>query len=167
MIALQIKSIKNFMSKFLASDAFDRFLLSEGSITTYNTFFIDGHQIKEFYTPEEWEDTAIRPYEYSRWKDMKTLCFHLIKGTHTPVNFKFVLHLIPSYVESLLSEDSVTVPGNEIKALVLTVKYDASGLLLTTGTSLRTFLPDKSADLAWDKYLRQFLVNADIDFEEK
>ena len=73
MIALQIKNVKNFMSKFLATDTFDRFLLSEGSITTYNTFFIDGHQIKEFYTPEEWEDSTIRPYEYSQWKDIKTL----------------------------------------------------------------------------------------------
>lgn len=166
MIALQIKNIKNFMSRLLASDAFDCFLLSEGSIATYNTFFIDGHQNKDFYTPEEWEDETIRPYEYSCWKDMKSFCFHLIKGTHTPVNFKFVLYLMPSYVESLLSDDSVTVPVSEVKALVLTIKYDASVLTLTTGTSLRTFLPDKSADACWDKYIRRFLEKAAVDYEE-
>lgn len=167
MIALQIKNIKTFMSRLLSSDVFDCFLLSEASITTNNTFFIDGHQNKEFFSDEEWEDSSIRPYDYSMWKDMKSLCFHLIKGTRTPVGFKFVLHMIPSYVESILSDDSVTVPANEVKALVLTVRYDNTGLTLTTGTSLKTFLPDKSADIYWDKYMKHFLAKAEIDYEEK
>ena len=167
MIALQIKNVKTFMSRFLTSEAFDCFLLSEASVTTYNTFFIDGHQNKEFFSDEEWEDNSIRPYDYSMWKDIKSLCFHLIKGTRTPVGFKFILHLIPSYVESILSDDSVTVPIDEVKALVLNVKYDSSGLTITTGTSLKTFLPDKSADIFWDKYIRLFLEKASIDYEEK
>lgn len=167
MTALQIKNIKNFMSRLLSSEIFDCFLLSEASITTNNTFFIDGHQNKEFFTNEEWEDASVRPYEYSTWKDIRPLCFHLIKGTRTPVGFKFVLHLIPSYVESILSDDSVTVPAAEVKALVLTVKYDQTGLTLTTGTSLKTFLPDKSADIFWDKYMKLFLEKAEIDYEEK
>lgn len=165
MISFQIKNIKNFMSHFLASDAFDVFLLTEASITTYNTFFIDGKQNKEFYTDEEWADASVRPYDYSMWKDMKALCFHLIKGTHTPVNFKFVLHILPSYVESILADDSVTVPASQVKALVLTAKYDSNGLFLTTGTSLHTFIPDKSADVVWDKYMKSFLTNAHIDYE--
>ncbi len=167
MIALQIKNIKNFMSRLLASETFDGFLLSEASITTNNTFFIDGRQNKEFFTEEEWEDTTIRPYDYSMWKDMKSLCFHLIKGTHTPVGFKFILYLIPSYVESILSDDSVTVPISEVKALVLNIKYDQTGLTITTGTSLKTFLPDKSADIFWDKYIKLFLEKAAIDYDEK
>ena len=167
MVALQIKNIKTFMSRLLSSEIFDCFLLSEASITTNNTFFIDGHQNKEFFTDEEWEDASIRPYDYSMWKDIKSLCFHLIKGRRTPVSFKFILHLIPSYVESILSDDSVTVPVGEVKALVLTIKYDQTGLTLTTGTSFKTFLPDKSADIFWDKYMKQFLEKAQIDYEEK
>ena len=155
------------MSRFLTSETFDCFLLSEASISTYNTFIIDGHQNKEFFTDEEWEDSSIRPYDYSMWKDMKSLCFHLIKGTRTPISFKFILHLLPPYVESILSDGSVTVPLNEVKALVLTVRYDASGLTMTTGTSLKTFLPDKSADNFWDKYIKLFLEKAEIDYEEK
>lgn len=167
MIALQIKNVKMFMSRLLSSEVFDCFLLSEASITTNNTFFIDGHQNKEFFSDEEWEDTSIRPYDYSMWKDIKSLCFHLIRGRRTPVSFKFILHLIPSYVESILSDDSVMVPVNEVKALVLTIKYDQTGLVITTGTSLKTFLPDKSADIFWDKYMKQFLTKAEIDYEEK
>lgn len=167
MIALQIKNIKSFMSRLLSSKSFDCFLLSEASITTNNTFFIDGHQNKDFFSDEEWEDTSIRPYDYSMWKDIRSLCFHLIKGRRTPVSFKFILHLIPSYVESILSDDSVTVPISQVKALVLTIKYDQTGLTLTTGTSLKTFLPDKSADIFWDKYMKQFLEKAQIDYDEK
>ena len=50
MRAYQIKELKNFMAKLLATDAFDDFLLAEATITTYNTFIIDGHLVKEFFS---------------------------------------------------------------------------------------------------------------------
>ena len=53
MVALQIQDIKNFMSKLLLSQTFDNFLLVEGSITTFNTFRIDGRLHTAFYTAEE------------------------------------------------------------------------------------------------------------------
>jgi len=167
MIALQIKNVKNFMGKLLTTDLFDTYLLSEATITTYNTFIIDGHQNQEFYTSEEWQDPSICPYDFSMWKDMRPICFQLIKGRRTPVSFKFVLHLIPSYVESILKDGSVSVPVGQIKALVLTVKYDSFGLTLTTGTALSTFIPDKSLDIFWDKYNKLFLEQSGIDYEEK
>jgi len=55
MIALQIADIKTFMKKLLLSQTFDRFLLLEGSITTFNTFHIDGRLQKSYYTQEEQE----------------------------------------------------------------------------------------------------------------
>ena len=42
MIALQIADIRHFMKKLLLSESFDRFLLLEGSITTFCTFHMDG-----------------------------------------------------------------------------------------------------------------------------
>lgn len=42
MIALQIQDVKDFMGKLLLQHTFDAFLVVEGSITTYNTFHIDG-----------------------------------------------------------------------------------------------------------------------------
>ena len=95
MKAYQIKAIKNFMGKLLGTDAFDSFLLAEAVITTYNTFTIDGHMEKEFFTGDINNDDALPPYEFSKWEDMRALCFDLIKGKRTPLNFKFVLHLKP------------------------------------------------------------------------
>ncbi|MDE7200155.1 MAG: hypothetical protein K2O15_14920, partial [Lachnospiraceae bacterium] len=80
MIALKITNIKQFMNKFLTGGDFDSFLLEEASISTYNTFIIDGHQNRAFYSTEEWEDQEIRPYDLSMWKTIRPICFDLIKG---------------------------------------------------------------------------------------
>ena len=67
MIALQIQDIKNFMSKLLLSQTFDHFLLVEGTITTYNTFRIDGRIHKSFFTDEEMEERGLNTREFSLW----------------------------------------------------------------------------------------------------
>ena len=166
MIALQINSLKQFMHAFLASDTFDIFLLEQASISTYNTFTIDGRQNRSFYSETEWEDPDIRPSEFSRWKDMRGLCFDLIKGKHTPSAFKFVLELCPEYIEGILKNEDTLLKSSDIKALVFTLKYDGSRLLLITGTSLKTFLPDKSIDQYWDNALKRFLTRKELAFEE-
>lgn len=166
MIALQITNLKQFMQAFLATDAFDIFLLEEASISTYNTFQIDGHLNKAFYTNEEWDDRSVRPYDFTRWKDIRGLCFDLIKGKHTPLAFKFVLQLSPEYIEGILRKEDTLIKSTDIKALLFTLKYDNNGLHLITGTSLTTFIPDKSADICWDDAMKRFLVKKGIDFEE-
>ena len=52
MIALKITNVKQFMAKLLGSEDFDSFLLEEAAISTYNTFMIDGHQNRDFYSTE-------------------------------------------------------------------------------------------------------------------
>ena len=42
MIALRITNTKDFMAKLLTQETFDTFLFSEGSVTTFTTFSIDG-----------------------------------------------------------------------------------------------------------------------------
>lgn len=166
MIALKITNIKQFMGKLLGSEDFDSFLLEEASISTYNTFFIDGHQNKEFYSKEEWEDETIRPYDFSAWKTIRPICFDLIKGTHTPTAFRFVLHLIPKYTEKILQDGDTSVTPQQIKALVLNIKYDGTDLMLVTGTAFHTFLMDKSPDILWDRAVKQFLSKKEIVYEE-
>ncbi|MCI9313988.1 MAG: hypothetical protein HFI57_03235 [Lachnospiraceae bacterium] len=166
MIALKITNIKQFMGKLLGSETFDSFLLEEASISTYNTFFIDGHQNKDFYTTEEWDDQDIRPYDFSMWKTLRPLCFDLIKGTHTPTAFRFVLHLIPRHVESVLKSGETSIEARQVKAFVLNIKYDGTDLTIVTGTSYHTFLMDKTPDNLWDQTVRQFLSKKEIAYEE-
>ena len=58
MKAFRIKELNHFMSRLLKSDAFDCFLLSEGTVVTYNTFVIDGHMVKEFFAGGRWGRNA-------------------------------------------------------------------------------------------------------------
>ena len=166
MIALKITNVKQFMGKLLASEAFDSFLLEEASISTYNTFLIDGHQNRNFYTSEEWEDKEIRPFDFTTWKQIRPICYSLIKGNKTPSAFKFILHLIPDYLASILKEQDTTVTPQQIKALVLTVKYDGTTLTLITGTAFHTFIMDKSVDVLWDNAVKEFLDKREINYEE-
>lgn len=166
MIALKITNIKQFMGKLLGGEDFDTFLLEEASISTYNTFFIDGHQNREFYSAEEWEDETIRPYDFSTWKTIRPICFDLIKGKHTPTAFRFVLHLMPKYTESILQTGNTSVTPQQVKAFVLNIKYDGTDLTIVTGTAFYTFLMDKTPDILWDRAVKQFLSKKEITYEE-
>lgn len=165
MIALQITNIKQFMGKLLTSETFDHFLLEEASISTYNTFMIDGRQNRDFYTKEEWEDTLVRPYEFSTWKQIRPICFSLIKGTHTPAAFRFILHLTPESTSSILKKSERSITLQQLKAYVLTIKYDGTALTLVTGSAFHTFVMDKTVDLLWDNTLKEFLAAQEISFE--
>lgn len=195
MLALQISSMKKFMNQLLAGDAFDIFLLEEASVSTANTYTIDGRINRDFYTAEELE-AGICPYEFQPWSETKGLCFHLIKGKHTPLFFKFVLHLKPEKTQELLTgavsaADGSTAAGinatgntsaagialpdtpaanstpdfSQVKALVLTIRYDGSRAVLTTGTAYHTFVLSKDADVLWDKAFTAYLAAQDIDFQ--
>lgn len=166
MTAFQVKELKAFMNKLLASDCFDSFLLEEAVVAMASTVHIDGHLNQEFYSAQEWEDASLRPYDFAAWKDIRMLCFDLIKGKRTPAHFRFVLHLMPEHAAALLQKAEAAVSPEQIKAFVLNVKYDGSALTLVTGTAMQTFLLDKTPDRIWDDTIRLFLAKKEIDVQE-
>ena len=165
MNAYQIKELKNFMAKLLVTDTFDDFLLEEATITTYNTFVIDGRMVKEFFSGDTNGD-ALPESEFSAWKDMKGLCFDLIKGKRTPVNFKIILHLKPVLMEEILQKGNSALSLSDVKAFVLNLKYDGSKLTCITGTAFYNFVLDKTPDKLWDEYISRFLTEKGISYEE-
>ena len=164
MLALQITSTKTFMQQLLGGEVFDIFLLKEAVISTANTFTLDGRINPEFYPPEE-RGTDCIPYEFQPWNEMKGLCYHLIKGKNTPLYFKFVFHLKPEKIADLLSRENCDITPQQVRALVLTVKYDGSKAVLTTGTSYHTFIISKDVDILWDKTLTKYLSQKEIAYE--
>lgn len=171
MLALEITSMKNFMNQLLAADTFDSFLLEEAIVSTANTFTIDGHINPEFFHTDVRENTAVpsdtsgAPYEFRPWRDLKGLCFDLIKGKRTPLFFRFVLHLMPEKAAALLESRGCDVEPSQVKALVLNIRYDGSKAVLTTGTAFHSFVLSKEPDAIWDKALRQFLDGKKIGYE--
>ena len=166
MKAYQIRDLKNFMNKLLLSDCFDCFLLEEGIIVTANTFRIDGRIQKDFFTKEEQEEGSYCLYEFTPWKEIRPVCFHLIKGKRTPSFFKFVLLLSPANLENTLQKTGSTLTTSDVTAAFINLKFQNNKLLLTTGISYRTFTIDKSLDREWDALIKKFLKNHEIIFEE-
>ena len=164
MLALQITSMKPFMNQLLAGDTFDIFLLEKAAVSTANTYTIDGHINTNFFPVEERTAEKL-PYEFQPWREIKGLCFNLIKGKHTPLFFKFVFHLKPEKAAALLSQGQSSFDISQLKALVLTVKYDGSKAILTTGSSYHTFVMDKEPDMLWDKAVTQYLSGKGISYE--
>lgn len=167
MKAYKITDMKNFMNKFLLSECFDCFLLEEGTIVTSNTFRIDGHIQKDFYSKEEQEDEHLCPYDFSLWKSIRPLSFQLIKGKRTPLSFKFVLLLIPKHMSAILSEGGFEDNGNLVKAFTLTARYDGTTATLITGISTNSFLMDKTPEQLWDTAFSKFLTKNEIAWDER
>ncbi len=161
MIALKITETKNFMAKLLTSNVFDAFLLEECTITTFNTFHIDGHVNHDFYKEESENSLTL-----SLWGEMRPLCYQIIRGKNTPLNFKFVFHLSPSNTEKLLQQTQSSFTILDVHALVLSVRFDGSNIQCTTGTSLSLFSMDKSLEQSWDSMVKKFFTASSIPFEE-
>ncbi|MDD2972536.1 MAG: DUF5721 family protein [Lachnospiraceae bacterium] len=153
------------MSTFLVSETFDNFLLEEATITSYNTFHIDGRFVPDFFNKEEEDISFLEEYSFSKWKNMRPICFSLIKGKKTPVNFKFIFQLHPLSMKKLLENGDTNLTEKDVKAFVLNLKYENGQLTLITGTSTFTFLMDKSADSIWDDAFRKFLNSHGISYE--
>ena len=168
MIALEIKITKNIMNALLLSEQFDSFLVEEAIITTYNTFHIDGHLVKDFYTNEELEllESEEKSTTFSCWQDIRPFCLQLIKGKKTPVSFKVILHAAPLLIEKIAANPECGVAANLIRSLVLNIRYDNGKVTCITGSAFTTFVMDKSVDKLWDAYMRQLLSDVGLDVED-
>ena len=169
MIACSITDIRTFMSGLLAGNLFDAFCLTEGSVTTFCTYSVDGTWQNDFYerhsdasgpdaaVPENGSAPVSSSPSYTPWKNVRDFFFSVIKGKCTPLNFKFVFCLPSEQIAAFLKESGAPGSPSEVFGLYMNYRYDGSQLLLTTGTSLRTFTKDRTLDHAWDQYILSFL----------
>lgn len=165
MIALQIQDIKNFMSKLLLSQTFDNFLLVEGSVTTFNTFRIDGRLHTDFFTEEESEERSLNSREFSLWKEVKPFCLELIRGKKTPLGFKFTFQLSRENTSKLFTTSGITsIQPQNVSGLLLNIRYDHGNLNVITATNLSLFTLDKTLEHAWDEMVKRFLKQQEISF---
>ena len=164
MIELKILHTKEFMRALLAGNLFTDYLLENAVIETFNTFDIDGHLHKEFYGQDLEDDHALAKYSMSQWSDVQQIAFDLIKGKHTPLSFKFVLHLKPDVALSSLEAD--TANATPASDYVVRIAFSDGVIRLTTGISMKVFSLDNSASSKWDEYFQKFLSINEIAFEE-
>lgn len=158
MIALALTDIKSFMSHLLLSETFDSFSFIEGEIVTFNTFRIDGFIRKEFFDSEE------NLPSYSYWKDLREYCFSIIRGKRTPLSFHLIFSLSRPNTKRLIAQTSSSVKIEDVQGLYLNLRYDGRHLSCITGTSFKTFSPDKSLEHTWDEMVQKFFRQKKIIF---
>lgn len=164
MVALKIEDLKECTSQLFVRECFDRWLVREASIVTFNTFTIDGHIRKGYYSKEELEEGQIG--ELSSWKAVRPICFFLIKGKRLPESFHITLQLPPRAVEVFLKTAASDIRAEQVGGLYLDFRYEGQALRCVTGISLKVFLPDRQIDYEWDEYVRQYLKRKKIPFVE-
>ena len=165
MIALRIPDQKDFMNKLLIGEAFDSFCLVEATITTFNTFSIDGEIHRDFFDTDAGEMLEKRHLNYSPWKEVKSWCLSVFRGKRLPVSFKIIFRLSPSQTEAFAAKLGENTPSELIRGLFLNLQYRNQELLVTSGISLQTFSPDKSPERLWDSMLLDFFKQHEIMFE--
>jgi len=162
MLVLKLDT-KKCMSELLLKETFDSFIFIEGDITTFNQFHIDGYLQKKFFSVDDIKSTMTE--DYSFWQDVREFCFSLIKGKRTPLDFKLVFSLTKPEIEKLLTDPNLNFSVSDVQGLYLNFKYNGEALQCITGTSLTTFIPDKSLEHAWDKAAQQLFDTHGINCE--
>ncbi len=165
MIALSILNIKEFMHILLRTDAFDSFLLAEGSITTYMAWMLDGHSHADFFSPEDEPYPLAAQEAYIPFSLVRPACFELIKGKRTPSSFKFVFLLSSENQRRTIASIQNSFAPEDVTGMYLNLKYQDKRLLCTTGISCKVFSMDKSLGQGWDDMVQRFFKKHKIAYE--
>jgi hypothetical protein len=166
LIALQLTDVKTFMNQLLCSELFDRFLLSEASITKDATFTVNGHINPAFYSAEELETEGLTGLDILPYSRLRPVCYQLIRGKHTPVSFKFVLTLSPENMKHTLARSDSSFTDNDVKGIFINLAFQNGRLTLTTGISYILFSTDRTLDHEWDGLIKKFLAKNSVSYEE-
>ncbi|MDY4971552.1 MAG: DUF5721 family protein [Lachnospiraceae bacterium] len=164
MIALTLPELKTAASCIFAKETFDYFLVKEITISTSNTFHVDGRLHSDYYTDEEKE--LLRDPVYSDWKSLRPFCYQLIRGKKLPGSFRLVFQLSGPNVEKFINQYHLPCQTSDIGGLYLHFRYENQVLSAISGTSLNFFTMDKTVDTAWDEMVRRILKLAGILFTE-
>ena len=98
--------------------------------------------------------------------DIKPFCFSLSKGNKVPAAMKLVMLASYELVTDIIAKNNIAVMPENVNGLFINMKYQEGHVDIITGTSLNVFTLDKQLDTAFDKYVKTFLANAGLDFEE-
>ncbi|MCD7956494.1 MAG: DUF5721 family protein [Lachnospiraceae bacterium] len=164
MRSFQILDTLGFMKKLLTDDAFDTFLLSEASITTFATFQIDGRFHPDYFNTAEQEQLSAEKCGFTLWKRVRPFFFELTRGKHTPLKFRVVFRLAPYNVEKLISQSGLSIQADQVDGLFLNINFDGKALCCVSGVSMKLFALDKTLDHAWDDMLEKFFRHEQIPF---
>ena len=155
MVALKVEEQKAFTEGLFIGEIFDKFLVREAEIVTWNRFSIDGKIRQGYFSEEELEENRIE--EYSSWKSLKPICYSLIRGKRLPESFRIVFLMPPSARDRFVSGRVPGISPDQVGGLYINVQYENHEMICVTGTSMKQFTMDRTLENEWDENVRKFL----------
>jgi len=150
MLALEIEkvSVKGFMGRLLRENIFDMYEVRslEMAITTKMT--VDGVRIPENETEQSQET---KRNSFISWGELRPLMYEIIKLSAKPKYMKVVF--------SFANPHEIHINA---AALFLNLIYENDSVTFTTATAQKEFVLDKSLDLVWDEWVRNFLNSFNV-----
>lgn len=132
------------MKYFLSTDTFDYLTAKEASISTFCDFNINGRLNKKYFDTD-----SVPEAEFSTWKELRPLCYELIKGKTLPVKMSFILMLPFEKTQKILEENGYGNISQSIDFLI-NIRYENGQVNLISATNAKTFIPDRSYEKIWD-----------------
>ena len=163
MISIQIIDIKQFMEHLFKNNTFDEFEISGIDIKALSDLKISGTLNKSFLTSDEKEIVGYR--HLILWREIKPSIFSFIKGNKKPLLLKIIFSLSINRIEQLIATSNAKIDCTQVNGLYLNITYDDKGLYCTTGSSLKVFSMDKSLDINWDNYVKDFFLQNNMLYE--
>ncbi|MGI5988796.1 MAG: DUF5721 family protein [Lachnospiraceae bacterium] len=184
MISLEISNVRTFMSRLLMQDVFDTFDVVEASVSSFCNFEISGRANSAWFAPpaeartaspaeepDNSRQTADAPENGSNtprlisWKKLRPYVWNVIRGEKTPLKMKIILACAPQQITQILRTDPACsgIRPDQVSGMFLNITFDKAGLFLTTGTAMKTFSMDRSAENAFDKAMSSFLSKIGIE----
>ncbi len=158
MRSFTVKNIKEITSQLFVHELFDRFLLCEAELVTFQTYSVNGRVKKEYYTQEEQPQR-----EFSLWSQTRPFLLSLRKCRTTPLSFKLVFTISRSGIQELVTSSGTSLSCDDIDGVYMTVSFKDGRIQVVTGTSLKIFSMDKTLERYWDRKIEEFLAANDFE----
>lgn len=165
MISLKIGEVKTFMGMLLTNTLFDELILKEMEIQTFTSFQVSGQFYDNFFSDEELE---IRGKEKAvLWGELRSIALSIIRGHKSPLMMKIVFQLPSNQSDKLVESLGGKLRVEDVGGLYMNIRFEKNELHIITGTAIKTFTLDKTLDIEWDRWVKSFLSNQGILYEEE
>ncbi|MGI6108102.1 MAG: DUF5721 family protein [Lachnospiraceae bacterium] len=193
MKSFQSASLREITTKLFLSDTFDCYRLQEAVFTCAVTYTIDGKINRDFFlnhsagtvsaaaggTGEKQAGTAVssaRPSgdaagvpgnnenTFVSWKDIRPICFSMIRGKRTPLSFRLVL-LCPASEAPEYFGELAGAEDSGISSFVLVLQYKDGKITATTAVSYSRFALDRGPERQWDSEAAEWFRREGLPFE--
>lgn len=164
MISLKIGEVKTFMGMLLTNTMFDELILKELEIQTFTNFHVSGQFCDNFFSKEELEERGKEKAVV--WGEIRGIAFSIIRGQKSPLMMKIVFQLPSNQSEKLVESLGGKLRAEDVGGLYMNIRFEKNELHIITGTAIKTFTLDKTLEIEWDRWVKRFLSNQGILYEE-